>query len=91
VGHPGAVLKSCADLLALCDCNNFFVSCERLFRPDLEGRPVVVLSSNDGVVISRSNEVKVLGVTVGGSVGGRGADRAWSSPVPAPGNAGKRR
>ncbi|NCB17379.1 MAG: Y-family DNA polymerase, partial [Synergistales bacterium] len=65
VGHPGAVLKPCADLLALCDCNNFFVSCERLFRPDLEGRPVVVLSSNDGVVIARSNEVKALGVKMG--------------------------
>jgi len=65
MGHPGAVLKPCADLLALCDCNNFFVSCERLFRPDLEGRPVVVLSSNDGVVISRSNEIKALGVKMG--------------------------
>ena len=51
--------------MALCDCNNFFVSCERLFRPDLEGRPVAVLSSNDGVVIARSNEVKALGVKMG--------------------------
>jgi DNA polymerase V len=65
VGNQGAFLRPCADLLALCDCNNFFVSCERLFRPDLEGRPVVVLSSNDGVVISRSNEVKALGVKMG--------------------------
>lgn len=47
---------------ALIDCNNFFVSCERLFRPDLEGRPVVVLSSNDGCVVSRSQEAKALGV-----------------------------
>jgi DNA polymerase V len=49
-------------LFALVDCNNFFVSCERLFRPDLEGRPVVVLSSNDGCVISRSYEAKALGI-----------------------------
>ena len=63
--NKGAFLRPCTDLLALCDCNNFFVSCERLFRPDLEGRPVVVLSSNDGVVISRSNEVKALGVKMG--------------------------
>lgn len=47
---------------ALIDCNNFFVSCERLFRPDLEGKPVVVLSSNDGCAISRSNEAKALGI-----------------------------
>lgn len=51
-----------APVLALIDCNNFFVSCERLFRPDLEGRPVVVLSSNDGCAISRSNEAKQLGI-----------------------------
>lgn len=49
-------------IFALIDCNNFFVSCERLFRPDLEGRPVVVLSSNDGCVVSRSNEAKQLGI-----------------------------
>ncbi len=49
-------------MFALVDCNNFFVSCERVFRPDLEGKPVVVLSSNDGCAIARSNEVKALGV-----------------------------
>ena len=49
-------------VFALIDCNNFFVSCERLFRPDLEGRPVVVLSSNDGCAVSRSNEAKALGI-----------------------------
>ncbi len=65
MGHPGAFLNPCEELLALCDCNNFFVSCERLFRPDLEGRPVVVLSSNDGVIISRSNEAKTLGIKMG--------------------------
>lgn len=49
-------------VFALIDCNNFFVSCERLFRPDLEGKPVVVLSSNDGCVVARSNEVKKLDI-----------------------------
>jgi DNA polymerase V len=49
-------------VFALVDCNNFFVSCERVFRPSLEGRPVVVLSNNDGVVISRSEEAKALGI-----------------------------
>ncbi|HUY85189.1 MAG TPA: Y-family DNA polymerase [Candidatus Dormibacteraeota bacterium] len=52
-------------MIALIDCNNFFVSCERLFRPDLENRPVVVLSSNDGCAVSRSNETKALGVPMG--------------------------
>ncbi|MDL2264048.1 Y-family DNA polymerase, partial [Synergistaceae bacterium OttesenSCG-928-I11] len=49
-------------LLALCDCNNFFVSCERLYRPELNGVPVVVLSANDGCIISRSEEVKAMGI-----------------------------
>ena len=48
--------------IALVDCNNFYVSCERLFQPRLEGRPVVVLSNNDGCVVSRSPEAKALGV-----------------------------
>jgi DNA polymerase V len=52
-------------VLALADCNNFFVSCERAFRPALEGRPVIVLSNNDGCVISRSEEAKTLGVGMG--------------------------
>ena len=46
----------------LADCNNFFVSCERVFRPVLEGRPAVVLSSNDGCIVARSDEAKALGV-----------------------------
>jgi DNA polymerase V len=49
-------------IFALIDCNNFFVSCERVFRPDLEGQPVVVLSSNDGCAVARSNEAKDLGI-----------------------------
>lgn len=48
--------------IALVDCNNFYVSCERLFQPGLEGKPLVVLSNNDGCVVSRSQEVKDLGV-----------------------------
>lgn len=52
-------------MYALCDCNNFFVSCERVFRPDLRNRPVVVLSGNDGCVVARSNEVKQLGIKMG--------------------------
>lgn len=51
--------------LALVDCNNFYVSCERLFRPDLLKVPLVVLSNNDGCVVSRSNEAKALGVKMG--------------------------
>lgn len=47
------------------DCNTFFVSCERLFRPDLEGKPVVVLSNNDGCVCALSKEAKALGITRG--------------------------
>lgn len=50
--------------IALVDCNNFYVSCERVFQPKLEGKPVVVLSNNDGCVVSRSQEVKDLGVTM---------------------------
>lgn len=52
-------------MYALVDCNNFFVSCERLFRPELEGKPVVVLSNNDGCFISRSQEAKDLGLPMG--------------------------
>ncbi len=52
-------------MYALCDCNNFFVSCERVFRPDLRDKPVVVLSGNDGCVVARSNEVKRLGIKMG--------------------------
>ena len=52
-------------MYALVDCNNFFVSCERAFQPELEGRPVVVLSNNDGCVVARSNESKALGIPMG--------------------------
>lgn len=52
-------------IFALVDCNNFFVSCERVFRPDLATKPVVVLSNNDACVVARSNEAKALGVPMG--------------------------
>jgi len=52
-------------LLALVDCNNFYVSCERVFRPDLIGKPVIVLSNNDGCIVARSKEVKDLGIKMG--------------------------
>jgi DNA polymerase V len=52
-------------LFAIVDGNNFYASCERVFRPELEGRPVVVLSNNDGAVIARSNEAKALGIRMG--------------------------
>ena len=52
-------------MIALADCNNFYASCERVFRPKLNGKPVVVLSNNDGCVIARSNEAKALGIKMG--------------------------
>ncbi len=52
-------------MFALVDCNNFYASCERVFRPDLNEKPVVVLSNNDGCVIARSNEAKALGIPMG--------------------------
>ena len=52
-------------MFALVDCNNFYASCERVFRPDLNGKPIVVLSNNDGCIIARSNEAKALGIKMG--------------------------
>ena len=52
-------------MYALIDCNNFYASCERVFNPSLDGKPMVVLSNNDGCVIARSNEAKALGVPMG--------------------------
>jgi DNA polymerase V len=56
------------EVFGLIDCNNFYVSCERVFRPDLEGKPVIVLSNNDGCCVARSQEVKKLGVRMGDPV-----------------------
>src|SRR2546428_12937922 len=52
-------------VFALVDCNNFYVSCERVFDPKLDGKPVIVLSNNDGIVVARSNEAKELGIAMG--------------------------
>ncbi|HON51621.1 MAG TPA: Y-family DNA polymerase [Bacteroidales bacterium] len=52
-------------MFALIDCNNFYASCERVFRPDLQHKPIVVLSNNDGCIIARSNEAKALGLPMG--------------------------
>ena len=52
-------------MIALVDCNNFYASCERVFQPNLENHPIVVLSNNDGCVIARSNEAKALGIKMG--------------------------
>ena len=52
-------------MLALADCNNFYASCERVFQPKLQNKPVVVLSNNDGCIIARSNEAKALGIKMG--------------------------
>lgn len=53
------------DIVTLVDCNNFYVSCERVFDPSLEGKPVAVLSNNDGCIVSRSNEIKALKIPMG--------------------------
>ena len=52
-------------MYALVDCNSFYVSCERLFRPELRAVPTIVLSNNDGCVISRSEEAKAIGIPMG--------------------------
>ena len=52
-------------MYGIIDCDNCYVSCERVFRPDLEGKPVVVLSNNDGCIVARSNEAKKLGIKAG--------------------------
>ena len=52
-------------MYALVDCNNFYASCERVFQPNLNGKPIVILSNNDGCIISRSDEAKALGIPMG--------------------------
>lgn len=52
-------------MLALIDCNNFYASCERVFQPALENKPIIVLSNNDGCAVARSNEAKALGIKMG--------------------------
>ena len=52
-------------MFGIVDCNNFYASCQRVFEPHLTGKPVVILSNNDGCVIARSNEAKALGIKMG--------------------------
>ena len=58
-------MRGSKEIFALVDCNNFYASCERVFSPKLQGRPIVVLSNNDGCVVARSNEAKALGIGMG--------------------------
>ena len=55
-------------MYALVDCNNFYASCERVFNPDLENKPIAILSNNDGCVISRSDEAKLIGLPMGAPI-----------------------
>src|SRR5210317_1514974 len=55
-------------MFALVDCNNFYASCERVFQPQWEGKPIVILSNNDGCVIARSDESKALGIPMGAPI-----------------------
>lgn len=65
MGHSNLRYQKDIIMFALIDCNNFYASCERVFRPDLIGKPIVVLSNNDGCVIARSNEAKLAGIPMG--------------------------
>ena len=65
MGRSQVDRQASLNMYGLCDCNNFYASCERVFNPSLEGRPVIVLSNNDGCVIARSNEAKRLGIKMG--------------------------
>lgn len=60
-----AAQEHAVSVFALVDCNSFYCSCERIFRPDLAQKPVVVLSNNDGCIIARSREAKALGLKMG--------------------------
>ena len=55
-------------MFALVDCNNFYASCERVFNPSLQHKPIVILSNNDGCIISRSDEAKELGIPMGAPI-----------------------
>ena len=55
-------------MFALVDCNNFYASCERVFNPNLQHKPIVILSNNDGCIISRSDEAKKLGIPMGAPI-----------------------
>ena len=63
--HYSLITNHLKRMFALVDCNNFYASCQRVFEPHLIGKPVVILSNNDGCVIARSNEAKALGIPMG--------------------------
>jgi DNA polymerase V len=65
MGNSYVFYKLAFQMVALVDCNNFYASCERVFNPRLKGKPLVVLSNNDGCVIARSEEAKTLGIAMG--------------------------
>ena len=65
MGQSNMGIKENVKKIGIIDCNNFYVSCERLFNPESIGRPTVVLSNNDGCVIARSQEAKDLGIKMG--------------------------
>lgn len=66
--NSGQPIPKSQKVFALVDCNNFYVSCERVFNPKIKDKPVAVLSNNDGVIVARSNEVKALGIPMGAPV-----------------------
>src|SRR5262245_55289277 len=70
ISHPFSPnpRRTTVKAIALVDANNFYCSCERVFNPSLWGKPVIVLSNNDGCIVSRSNEAKALGIRMGGPV-----------------------
>ena len=55
-------------MFALVDCNNFYASCERVFNPNIQHKPIVILSNNDGCIIARSDEAKKLGIPMGAPI-----------------------
>lgn len=65
MGSSNVGCKEAKLMFALIDCNNFYASCERIFKPSLNNKPVAILSNNDGCIIARSNEVKALGIPMG--------------------------
>ena len=66
---------------ALVDGNNFYVSCERVFDPTLEGRPVIVLSNNDGCAVARSDEAKALGINLEKALASKKDDPMYGNPL----------
>ena len=77
-------------MYGIIDCDNCYVSCERVFRPDLNGKPVVVLSNNDGCVVARSNEAKAMGIKAGVPFKSPNPTTRWSDVIQLNANAKKK-